>query len=412
MAKLDLTVCAIVPTYNRAMYIRECLNSILTQTRVPDEIIVVNDGSTDATQTVVSSYKDKVILLNKPNGGKSSALNLAMEKCSSSLIWICDDDDIALPNGLATLLKPFENNSDADIVMGQKQTFYDKDGQRIVELPQPVFRYDEPSVKINILEKMNINFFGMLVRKSFYRKIGKFREDLIRSQDYEMALRLSRFGKVVPIDDVIYLYRWHEGVRGSGRDLFSANKLHEKWFKYDKLAYQQVVQNYDLSEFTPTFALSWDGKLKERASRIEKARIIMPRGYWEEALEEILQAVKISLVPFSWQELRTISEAARPEVRYTWNILAGDDKLIKEICSIYRSSVNGEDVISALLCPAGYLVIKNFVLKRDDGLDCKKLLNCFMQILGLRRTAKLLVKSTMKKAMSKFQLFVRSKFKV
>jgi glycosyltransferase involved in cell wall biosynthesis len=73
-----LTCAVIVPTLNRAHYIAEAIDSLLAQTRKPDRIIVVNDGSTDDTLAVLEAYDGRIEVISKPNGGKSAAINTAM----------------------------------------------------------------------------------------------------------------------------------------------------------------------------------------------------------------------------------------------------------------------------------------------------------------------------------------------
>ncbi len=72
------TVAVIIPTYNRTQFLVQALESVLNQSRPPDEIIVVDDGSTDGTADLLAGYKDRVRYLYKPNGGLPSALNFGL----------------------------------------------------------------------------------------------------------------------------------------------------------------------------------------------------------------------------------------------------------------------------------------------------------------------------------------------
>ena len=88
-------VTAIIPTYNRSTFLGEALASLLAQTLPPDEIVVVDDGSTDNTAEVVASISSQIVYIRQPNRGKSAALNLGLQLASNELIYIFDDDDIA-----------------------------------------------------------------------------------------------------------------------------------------------------------------------------------------------------------------------------------------------------------------------------------------------------------------------------
>ena len=91
------TVSVIVPTFNRARYLPECLESLLAQTFPPTQIVVVNDGSTDDTASAVKPYLDRIEYIEKENGGKSSALNLVLPNIRNDYVWIFDDDGDPCP---------------------------------------------------------------------------------------------------------------------------------------------------------------------------------------------------------------------------------------------------------------------------------------------------------------------------
>lgn len=92
--QIKLTV--IIPCYNVEKYLRQCLDSVINQTLKEIEIICVNDGSTDRTQKILEEYSkkdDRILVINKPNGGLSSARNAGMEKMQGEYIAFLDSDD-------------------------------------------------------------------------------------------------------------------------------------------------------------------------------------------------------------------------------------------------------------------------------------------------------------------------------
>jgi glycosyltransferase involved in cell wall biosynthesis len=108
------TIAAIIPLHNGARWIEGALDSILSQTLKPDEVIVVDDGSTDdgAGSRIVADLarKHAVTLLHKENGGQSSARNHGVAHATSDLIALLDQDDAWYPNHLADLIRPFHQN--------------------------------------------------------------------------------------------------------------------------------------------------------------------------------------------------------------------------------------------------------------------------------------------------------------
>ena len=89
-------ISVIIPCYNVEKYLRECLDSVVNQTLKDIEIICVNDGSTDGTQKILEEYAqkdDRILLINKPNGGLSLARNTGMEKMRGEYVAFLDSDD-------------------------------------------------------------------------------------------------------------------------------------------------------------------------------------------------------------------------------------------------------------------------------------------------------------------------------
>jgi glycosyltransferase involved in cell wall biosynthesis len=88
------SVAAVIPTYNRATLVRRAIDSVLAQRRPPDEVIVVDDGSTDDTVGALAGYGDAIRLVEKQNGGVSSARNLGVEESTSDFVAFLDSDDL------------------------------------------------------------------------------------------------------------------------------------------------------------------------------------------------------------------------------------------------------------------------------------------------------------------------------
>ena len=103
------SIAAVIPLYNGARFIEESLGSVLAQTLPPDEIIVVDDGSTDEGPSIVERFASHhpITLLRKSNGGQSSARNYGVAHSKSELIALLDQDDAWYSHHLAELVKPF-----------------------------------------------------------------------------------------------------------------------------------------------------------------------------------------------------------------------------------------------------------------------------------------------------------------
>src|SRR4051812_47467284 len=94
------TVSVIIPVYNGAAFITRAIDSALQQSHRPSEIIVVNDGSTDATLDVLAPYGGRIVLISIANGGVSNARNVGIAASTGELLAFLDADDSWHPNKL------------------------------------------------------------------------------------------------------------------------------------------------------------------------------------------------------------------------------------------------------------------------------------------------------------------------
>jgi glycosyltransferase involved in cell wall biosynthesis len=112
----DPAVSTIIPAYRAARTIRRAVDSVLAQTRPPDEILVVDDGSPDDLAAVLRSYGDRVRLVRKPNGGAASARNLGIEQARGELIAFLDADDYWEPCKLERQLEVLRKHPQVGLI--------------------------------------------------------------------------------------------------------------------------------------------------------------------------------------------------------------------------------------------------------------------------------------------------------
>src|SRR5581483_1650618 len=104
-----VSVSVIIPTFNGASRIGDCLDALLQQTRRHNaEVLVVNDGSTDNTADVVARYPD-VRLINQANAGPAAARNRGAQEARGTILLFTDDDCVPMPDWLANMIEPFRN---------------------------------------------------------------------------------------------------------------------------------------------------------------------------------------------------------------------------------------------------------------------------------------------------------------
>ncbi len=192
-------ITAIIPLYNGRDFIREALESILSQTLPPDEIIVVDDGSTDdGADIVLEMIKTHPIrLLRKPNGGQSSARNTGVKHAHGDLIALLDQDDIWYPHHLATLVEPFAESRPT--ALGWSYSNLDRidhDGSMLIKSFIGATGTSHP--KTNLMQCLGEDMYVLpsasLISRKAFQEIGGFDETLSGYEDDDLFLRLFRAG--------------------------------------------------------------------------------------------------------------------------------------------------------------------------------------------------------------------------
>jgi glycosyltransferase involved in cell wall biosynthesis len=195
----DLSIVAIIPLYNGARWIEQTIGSVLSQTRKPDEFIVVDDGSTDDGLAVVErlAREHRITLLRKTNGGQSAARNYAVAHSKSALIALLDQDDIWHPRHLEALVEVFTEHkgpplgwvySDFDDI--------DHDGKMVsgtyVERP----RLENPKRHLHSILQHGVIIqpSATLISRAAFEAVGGFDERLCGYEDDDLFLRMFREG--------------------------------------------------------------------------------------------------------------------------------------------------------------------------------------------------------------------------
>ena len=292
---LQASVSVLIATYNRAQYLAECLDSVLGQTVRPAQIIVVNDGSTDNTAEVLKPYLDRIEYIEKKNGGKASALNLAMQRVRGDYVWIMDDDDAGLPDALETHLKVLENKPEVGFTW--TTGFYAREGVQGGRLEAyerwPLPEAHDEGLFLRLLEGNVVAFHSaILCRTSCYRAVGQFNLELIRSQDYDMLLRLARRFRGRRLDQPTILYRIHSGARGSETTRFGVEEIGSKWRAYNRKILLRLRGELELREYLPAVMQHQPlGALEARRAYLQRMAAMASTGLVTEMLEDLRLAV-------------------------------------------------------------------------------------------------------------------------
>lgn len=196
------SISVVMPVYNVETYLKEAMDSILAQTWTDFEFIIVDDGSTDQSLTILQSYTDSRIkvIQNEVNLGNYASRNLGLKAACGKYTAIMDADDRALPDRFLTQYRYMEQHPD---VMACGSLFYINN-----------FVINQPLSYITIRETLlQDNCFlhpSLFIRTEVMRTLGGYDEKYYYSSDYHLACRLSLLGKIVNLPDVLMVYRKHK----------------------------------------------------------------------------------------------------------------------------------------------------------------------------------------------------------
>ncbi len=299
------TISVVIPLYNHSAYIQETLESVFRQTRQPQEVIVVDDGSPDDSYALVQKHfgdRKELIAWTRPNGGAHSAINDGIRRASSDVIAILNSDDIFDSRRLEACAELFRNNPEADMVCTGINCVNDQ-GKSIRNT-----WYDEAKgyyrkVGDLALALLNGNFLmttsNYVVHRAAFERYGYF-GSFRYAHDLAFLLRLIRRGGRIVIDDTPLLnYRIHDSNTISE----GAQKVKVEWAAIvaehmlaveqgaggppdiDRLrTLQEILDRHNLARMLPPLMA-----LLARNSELDQADILLEDASVKDFLLEICQ---------------------------------------------------------------------------------------------------------------------------
>lgn len=216
-----MKITALIPTYNCERYICETVDSVLAQTYPAHEVIVVDDGSTDQTQAVLTRYGPRIKYIRQANAGPPAARNTGIAQATGDFIALLDSDDLWVPEKLQRQVDYLESHSACGLIYTDMKTF---DESGIIEESVKVSRnLTLPSGHIfpQMFAETLFQTSAVLIRKACIDAVGPFDTSLRMGDDYELFLRISRHYELGYVDEPLVLYRQHpgQGTRTWGKQL-------------------------------------------------------------------------------------------------------------------------------------------------------------------------------------------------
>lgn len=222
VTKMDPVVSVIIPNYNHAPFLRERIESVLAQQYQGFEVIILDDYSTDDSQSIISSYADNphishIVISDKNSGSPFSQWNKGISLAKGAYIWIAESDDVADPQMLGTLMDELQKRDDAVIAFAHSRLI-DEEG---AELPygwhkdnmhKPIVYEGRQFVMRKMLTSNYIYNASMAVfRKSAYKGMNTNFQNYSYCGDWAFWIEMALKGKVIEVGTILNSYRLHQG---------------------------------------------------------------------------------------------------------------------------------------------------------------------------------------------------------
>lgn len=212
-SKTQVLISIIIPAYNYAELLPRAVKSVVPQLTSRYELIIVNDGSTDGTEEVVSALKQKfpksINYFYKKNGGAASARNCGIRQSKGTYLLFLDADDELAPEALAKIQSHLRENPSTDVIVGGHESI-SSDGRKRVHLPRPLAQKRTERLEDYLLKKKIPICHGATV---FHRKVfeqGLYPENFKSSEDIPVFAQALANYSCNTLDSIIALIHKHD----------------------------------------------------------------------------------------------------------------------------------------------------------------------------------------------------------
>lgn len=215
----DPKVSVIVPVFNGEKYIGAALQSVLSQDYANLEVVVVNDGSTDASLKEIGPFRDlpNIMYIEQTNRGVAAARNTGLAHATGEFVAFLDQDDLWLPHKIKLQVEYLMSHPEVALVHS--------DYSAIDSTGSPAHLYRSPRWPTNVEGRCFKDLFirnrlallTVMVRNAYLDRVGRFNEKLSSADDYELWLRLAWHYPFGYLPECLALYRLHDSNASSNK---------------------------------------------------------------------------------------------------------------------------------------------------------------------------------------------------
>ena len=316
----DILVSVVMPVYNGALYLKEAIDSILSQTHSNLELIIINDGSTDDSERIIQSYTDKriVYLKNEVNSRICVTLNRGLDIAKGKYIARMDCDDISVPERLQKQVEYMEQNPSIGISGSDIIVFGEGIEDRLF-----TFEHDKDICRAGLLFATCFAHPAVMIRKSLLDEYNFRYDDSYRGlEDFELWYRISKHTELVNIPEALLHYRKHKSQETQNVSPEVANKLTE--FLFNRVSEYVSLQKEELLLMDAYSRSDWEAFSSENIHMLLSvfARIIRSRRIKQDkGLKRGMQVTLAKAVAYTIMNSKQITLSRR--VLYTKSLFSG-----------------------------------------------------------------------------------------
>jgi glycosyltransferase involved in cell wall biosynthesis len=236
-----------MPCFNSAKFVKQAIDSALNQTFTKFELLIIDDGSTDNTLTIIkriSQNDHRIRIFSRPNRGISATRNFGLEQAKGEYISFLDSDDYWHSEKLKLQVATLEEYPNAILCYSRFLVWNNKNG--FYETPDKIYESKEIMndidevfsgwMYIKLLEDVYTWTGTILVRRHALKNAGGFNQDLVIGEDHDLWIRLSRIGHFKKLAAPLALYRENQDS--------ITNKLHSQ--NYSAIVFENAVKQFGL----------------------------------------------------------------------------------------------------------------------------------------------------------------------
>ena len=232
-------ISVVIPSYNHSKYVISAIKSALDQEKVDCEVIVVDDGSTDATKQLLETYIPAINYIYQENKGLSAARNTGIKNAKGEFIAFLDADDMWLPDKLSMQLREFFHSSEIGLV-GCGGYFMSESRATLNQFIKLSYKSHKSLLKNLCLKNIVSGGSEALIKKECFDKVGMFDESLRAAEDWDMWLRILSKYEARFVEKPLVKIRVSENS-------MSGSSNADKMLKNELIVLDKYFSNYNMS---------------------------------------------------------------------------------------------------------------------------------------------------------------------